>query len=213
NGNGNGNGNGNILATAAAPDGAAVLRVSGSPLGRTSMSVLAAVAHPCATCPGYPEHGVLREMWGQGFYRLGGEAASCGVAGWLIEQAGLQHWAALWRAGRYPWSRPSNAAPPASKPPTERDGSTDRQGAAPNEAAPSKHPKTRCSGCVLAAAHGCAAVARFAHGCAPERPGHTRCVAALSEADHAIAQLWQPSSGQAERGRLRLALPQQSWAD
>ena len=52
-----------------------------------------------------------------------------------------------------------------------------------NEATHPKLRKTRCSGCVMAAAQGCAAVARFAQGCAPERPGHTRCVAAPSEAD------------------------------
>src|SRR5690606_39501147 len=45
-----------------APDGAAALRASGSPLGRTSMSVLAAVAHPCATCPGCAECDVLWQL-------------------------------------------------------------------------------------------------------------------------------------------------------
>src|SRR5690606_35550244 len=43
-----------------APDGAAAPRVSGSPLGRTSMPVLAAAAHPCAACPGHPGYDVLR---------------------------------------------------------------------------------------------------------------------------------------------------------
>src|SRR5690606_2996558 len=45
-----------------ASDGAAAPRVSGSPFGRTSMSVLAAAARPCAACPGYPGRDVLWDL-------------------------------------------------------------------------------------------------------------------------------------------------------
>ena len=105
---------------ASASVGAAALRVSRSPLGRTSMCALAAAAHPCAACPGDPEYGVLRERWGPGFYRRGR---------WRTRWIGLHAfhpWArgcrstACWRPGD-PTVPGSRASPAPTVAPTRRD--------------------------------------------------------------------------------------------
>ena len=78
-------------------DGAAAARVSRSPLGQTSLSVLAAAAHPCAACPGNPGYGVLGKVRARGSTRESGTAALTLTSYGGIPKRCLQHmWRATW---------------------------------------------------------------------------------------------------------------------